>query len=339
MTDISASNLPQTRNFARYAFLSVLFLCTIGTTLTFPLIGEAITSAEYQQHAIILLLGWFSTAHVGTTIFYYVDRDFLPHVMERKTRYIYAPLLVIAGSVAAWGMTRDTPVFWIFWQVYHGWLLWHFMRQNIGVSALVAQATKAERIDSRDRLAITLVGVGAIIAATRFGPTGTFSWALTQHAFQVGLIIYLAGLGLGLFQIAKRVLERQNYVASAFILASLLFFLPTFIFDRYFPAIMSYAIAHALQYWLLMSLLAVGSGRMSGWFRSIGAFVFMFSVIYLFIYLSRQGDMWGTWAAWVAGIGIGITIAHFVIDADAWRLRESFQRNFVMARIGRYLKS
>lgn len=337
MSEVTISARPA-EGLTRVLFLSALFICTIGTVVVFPLLGDRLTSAEYQQNSLILLLGWFSTAHVGVTAFYYADRDFIPHILSRKTRYIYAPALVVAASITAWGLTMNTPYFWVFWQVYHAWLLWHFMRQNIGVSALAAQATKAGRLVDRDRLAITLVGVGAMLAAMRFGPSG-HPLPLT-FLFNLGLAVYLCGLGLGLYRLARRIRSGENeMVAAAFIMASLIFFAPTFLADSYFPAVMAYAIAHALQYWILMSLLAIGSGRISGWARSAGSFIVMVSVMYLFIHLSRQGEMWGTWAAWVAGIGIGITIAHFVIDADSWRMREAFQRNYVMARLGRFIKA
>lgn len=117
----------------------------------------------------------------------------------------------------------------------------------------------------------------------------------------------------------------------------MLFFSPTFFFNQYLIAVMSRAIAHALQYWFLISKVAIGSGRTSGHVRSVGSLIGLTVGIWLVIYASRQLELWPGFAGWLAGLGISITIVHFVIDADAWRLREKFQRNFVMSRLGPFM--
>lgn len=59
--------------------------------------------------------------------------------------------------------------------------------------------------------------------------------------------------------------------------------------------------------------------------------------VWFLIYFSRHQNVWPEYVGWFAGVGIGITIAHFVIDADAWRLREKFQRNYIMARLAPFM--
>src|SRR5690606_10957684 len=149
--------------------------------------------------------------------------------------------------------------------------------QNVGVTALAAQASQSSRLERADRLAITLVGIGGIVAAARFGPVGPF--AQKTLLFNLGLAIYLAGFGLGLFHAAKFILcRRRDCITAAVILASVLFFAPTFFCSSYFTALVGYATAHALQYWLLMTLVAVGVGQKYVVARSVMSLLVMVGV-------------------------------------------------------------
>lgn len=340
MSEISSVSLPRLSHNRRYYFIATLFVLTIGTTIIYPAFESYVTHGRVNQHAPFVVLDWLSTAHVATTAFFYADRDFIPHIAARRGRYIYTPLIVLTLSVLIWGLAYDTPALWYPWQFYHAWLLWHYMRQNIGISALIAQASAEPRLTDLKRKAISLACVGAILGAAHFGPQSPLSELQTEIVSKIGLVIYLGAFMAGLYALWKRVTTAAGkYVTPLFLLAVLLFFGPTFFFEKYYSAIMGNAIAHALQYWFLMSLMAVGSGRTSGYIRSIGSFVFLAVGVWLVIHATRQPEMWGALAGWVAGLGTGITISHFVIDADAWRLREKFQREYVMSRLLPFMKS
>ncbi|MEQ1673325.1 MAG: hypothetical protein ABL893_20965, partial [Hyphomicrobium sp.] len=224
MSDVITTNVPQTES-RRAFFLVTLFVLTIATTITYPLFGEYMSVSASYSNVIFLILGWFSTAHVATTAFFYADRDFLPHALSRPFRYIYAPLLVIGICIVVWGLTYKSASFWYPWQVYHSWLLWHYMRQNIGVSALAAQASLESRITDLERRAITASSIGAIFGAAHFGPAGPLSDQQEQIITMIGAIIYAASLLTMAYAIWKRVLSTPGqYITPVFLIAVMAFF-------------------------------------------------------------------------------------------------------------------
>jgi hypothetical protein len=336
MTDVAA--IAVGADHRKVLFLTTLFLLTIGTTALYPMFASYVAAPESRNAFIFVALGWLSTAHVATTAFFYADRDFIPHARSRPVRYIWAPLGVFAACVVAWGLTYKTASHWYPWQVYHGWLLWHYMRQNIGVASLAAQASSEGRITDLERKAITASSIGGILGAAHFGPAGPLNAHQEAILSTLGFTIYLGSLAVAGLCIWLRFSENPKAcVTPLFLGAIMLFFAPTFFFNNYLIAVMSYAIAHALQYWFLISLVAVGSGRVSGYVRSIGSLTGFTAGIWFIIYLSRQPDLWPGLVGWAGGIGIGITVAHFVIDADAWRLREKFQRTYIMSRLAPFM--
>lgn len=333
MADFSIVGTPQVAT-RRSLFLIALLALTAATTVLYPLFGTYIASSEGRSNFIFISLGWLSTAHVATTAFFYADREFLPHALSRPIRYIYAPAAAIVACVAAWGLTYKTINFWYPWQIYHAWLLWHYMRQNIGVASLSAQTSSETRLSDLERRAIAATSIGAILGASRFGPDGPLSEAWEGVLTNLGCAIYIGSLLALSYSIYLRRREDSNaYVVPSFLFVIALFFAPTFLYSDYISAVMGYAVAHALQYWFLISLIAIGSGRKAGYLRSAGSLLGLTVSVWFIIYLSRQPELWDGFVGWAAGLGFGITIAHFVVDADAWRLREKFQRNYVMSRL------
>ena len=109
---------------------------------------------------------------------------------------------------------------------------------------------------------------------------------------------------------------------------------------------MSHAIAHGCQYFAFMGVLSFNLGMTDGR-RGVSA-----SMVALAAVLLSLGVV-GYWGAdlkgieWIgsnpvpvtlidflAGIGLGTTLAHFVIDAGAWRLSQPSARNYMTRRFG-----
>ncbi len=332
MADIGAAQDAYTGH-RKLLFLSALLLLTTATVVIYPLLGNYLLTKDARSSFIFLALGWLSTAHVATTAFFYADKEFLPHAASRPIRYIYAPIGVVVASIVVWGLTHESVGRWYAWQLYHGWLLWHYMRQNIGVTALAAQSVSENRLTSLERAAITATSIAGILGAMKFAPQSPLSDAHELLLVQVGLAIYVGAALTTAYCIWQRLATSSGWVTPVFLVAVTAFFAPTFFSDKYILAVTGYAVAHALQYWFLMSLVAIGSGRTSGYVRSILSFIGLTVAIWGLIYMSRQQDIWASYAGWAAGFGIGVTIAHFIVDADAWRLREKFQRGYVMSRL------
>jgi hypothetical protein len=92
-------------------------------------------------------------------------------------------------------------------------------------------------------------------------------------------------------------------------------------------------IAHGLQYLLLTGLVAAGRRPTAGRAAALAAFGNI--ALAGGAVLSAASHLHG--AAWagrlVFGAYLGAVMAHFVIDASLWRLRDPFPRAFLAARV------
>jgi len=117
-------------------------------------------------------------------------------------------------------------------------------------------------------------------------------------------------------------------------LISLGFFLPVFAFRSPYAAVGGMTIAHGLQYLLLLGLVAAGRRRAAG--RALRLAVLANIALAGGAVLSAASHLHGAAAAagrLAFGAYLGAVMAHFVIDASLWRLRDPFPRAFLAARV------
>lgn len=67
-------------NLTKLAFIYGLLLLTLSTVILYPLFPNFFRPTAENAHVSYLILGWFSTAHVATSGFFYVDKQFIPHI-------------------------------------------------------------------------------------------------------------------------------------------------------------------------------------------------------------------------------------------------------------------
>jgi hypothetical protein len=125
---------------------------------------------------------------------------------------------------------------------------------------------------------------------------------------------------------------------------ALLFFLPVFVFTSPYAAVGGLTIAHGAQYLLLMSHLAWAGGNVEG--STVGGSSAGISRALRIAVLVNIVLIGGT-ALEVAshvdasagvvrsfyGAYLGVVMAHFVVDAGLWRLRDAFPRRFLAGRV------
>jgi len=117
-------------------------------------------------------------------------------------------------------------------------------------------------------------------------------------------------------------------------LISLGFFLPVFVFPSPYAAVGGMTVAHGLQYLLLLGLVAAGRRQAAG--RATRLAVLANIALVGGAVLSAASHLHGAaaTAGRVAfGAYLGAVMAHFVIDATLWRLRDPFPRAFLAARV------
>ncbi len=267
--------------------------------------------------------------HVALTLYFYLDKEYQGYIKEHPAFYIYLPVAVILACglfTLAFGKT-GVVYLTIF---YHAWLLFHYGRQNFGLMAFVCLSQGASPLGKVEKWAFQLAPIGAILGAHAVLPE--FKGALGSYAllsWKTGIVIYGSALALLAYaSIVSR--NRDGWLPRVFFLVLALFWLPTFLFDSYQKAIMGYAVAHALQYFIFMyfsaagnrdgarrGLLLLGMGAVVGW---------------IILWLSREKELWGPLLYFMLGAEFGLVMWHFIVDAGLWKLRQKWQRERVRER-------
>jgi hypothetical protein len=116
-------------------------------------------------------------------------------------------------------------------------------------------------------------------------------------------------------------------------LASLGFFAPVFAFGSPYAAVGGMTIAHGLQYLLLVGLVAAGHSRSAGRTIRLAALGNIALAGGLALSAASHQHGAGTAGRLVFGAYQGAVMAHFVIDAGLWRLRDPFPRAFLASRV------
>jgi hypothetical protein len=318
----------------KYFFIFSLLGLTLSALISIAIFPSFFRPSVSNPHISWLVLGWLSTAHVATSGFFYIDKDFSSLIKSKPNRYVLFPILTISICMLLWGITPKVYHSYL-WVIFTGWLFWHYQKQNYGLTALISKITNSDRLTSNEYNAIMALSIGSAIAIARF-KAGELDLAFLSkgNLYNLGLYIYLSALIYCCYCIYVRLRNnlKRNMYSSMFIFMSIIFFAPAFLLDSFFPAIMSYAVAHALQYWFMMTILVMNSKKENGALRSILGFIMVVILIYGAIWIGRNPNFSPTIVNYIFGMQMGITAAHFIIDADAWKLSENKQRNYILKR-------
>jgi hypothetical protein len=159
-------------------------------------------------------------------------------------------------------------------------------------------------------------------------------------------VIFLVVL-LASIVVYVRNLKRTTPLLTIFYFTLVCFFLPVFISTDMNIAFYSYAIAHGVQYILFMTVVSLNfePTESEKRFKIANAVkLFLVTVLVGFLFY-RAIDLKGFeyFAAnanllrivdFLLGAILGATMAHFVIDAGAWRLSQTLQRTYIGKRFG-----
>jgi hypothetical protein len=147
------------------------------------------------------------------------------------------------------------------------------------------------------------------------------------------MAVYAVALVLGAAALVRNIAIRANFRRFATLIVLALFFAPTFLYEERISAFSTFALAHALQYFMFMYYVGAHRANGDGHGRFIKLLVTFFVATGFFMLL-KDGAIWGR-ASWpLLGIFWGIVLSHFVVDADVWRLSQPFQRNYIRSAFG-----
>jgi hypothetical protein len=286
------------------------------------------SAAPGRGLAWVLFAG--SSAHVASTGWLYTLGDVRAYAASRPLRLRWVPAALLPSGALAAALLPPASFAWLLLPFF-GWQFFHFAKQNLGMAALAALSAgvvpprPAER---RALLAAGVAGIGGLIARP----------ALLQlrvdprlgALFPVAALGFAAAVTAGLALLVRRPAEQRPTGYSVMYLMALLFSLPVFVFASPYAAVGGMTAAHGMQYLLLVGLVAAGSGG------RLARLAVLCNVALLGgAALERASHLHSGAPAerLLFGAYLGAVMAHFVIDAGLWRLRDPFPRAFLARHV------
>ena len=313
-------------------FFTLLLIATLFPILFVPF-ATPFRAKATSIDGVFDLLFLLSTMHVGLSAFFYSDKMYRSVTVEKWGYYIAFPLIVIVllGGIAMTFPTSGIIYIVIF---YHAWLLFHYGRQNYGILAFVAAATQTGRPLAFEKIALHLAPIGGILASYSVLAQAKDSVLSGQLnlLFNLGAILTFIAIVCAVIGAGMALRSHGNLRRPLTLLIMSCFFVPTFFFSNFTQAIMGYAIAHAVQYFVFMTFLAAGTKNRP---PIMSLFVLLFSMlaVWIIILITREKSIFGEYQNFVAGAAIGLVIWHFIMDAGFWKLSVPWQREQVRQRL------
>jgi hypothetical protein len=291
-------------------------------------IAMAPTASAPPVTALAWLLFIGSSVHVASTGWLLTLPEVRAHAVQRPLRYRWAPIgLVLAGAATAAVLSPSTLTWFLL--PYFAWQFFHFQKQNLGVAALAASSQHVAPLRRTERRALVLAG-GAGIAGLMAHPA-----LLQLHidprigvVFDIAFVVFAVAVATGLTALWRRPARDRPPGFSIVYTLSLLFSLPIFVFGSPYAAVGGMTVAHGLQYLFLVGLIA---GTRRGASRRLRGVVVANVALLGGALLSAASHLHSSTPAarLVFGAYLGAVMAHFVIDAGLWRLRDPFPKMFV----------
>jgi hypothetical protein len=311
-----------------------------AATLAGLVTGVVLGSAEPRSSAVVSFngadgLGWLmfvgSSVHVAFTACLFGLPGVRSVARRHRWRCSWAPVGLIAVAAVISLLISPPMLAWGLLAVF-SWQFWHYQKQNLGIVALAAASHLAPRLKRGERRAMKsagAAGVGGLLAHP--GLLGLQLRLPVAGLWTAALALFVISSGWGLLLLARRPRPDRPANFSALYVASLLFWAPMFSFRSPYAAVGGMTIAHGLQYLLLGGLVMAGAEPGRGVRTGLA------------LNAALVGGALLSWASHLHGSPIplrvlfgayvGVLMAHFVVDAGLWRLRDPAARTFLGARV------
>ena len=305
------------------------------------------------SRALSWLLFTASSAHVASTGWLFTVPAVRTYARAHRVRCLWLPAGLVAAAATTAAAISPAAFGWLLLP-YFGWQLHHFSKQNVGMASLAAAAGRAGALQRGELWPLLLTGwSGAAALLSRpgllglrlEGPAGRglaahSALACAGHAvFLAAAAMFAVSAAAGVIALARRPAFRRSREFCLAYLACLLFFVPAFMFGSPYAAAGGLTIAHGLQYLLLVGIIAggaaPGTGPPAGFSRVIRlaalanvAFIGG-AVLSVASHLHDAGPAGGL----AFGAYLGVVMAHFVLDAGLWRMRDPLARAFMVTSV------
>ena len=326
-------------------FLVSLLLCT-WLPMAFFLLSSRLEGAMFGYAGTRTVLLFLGTAHVPATLFFYVDKEFSEIIRRHKARYIYFPILltIATGFLFAFASTLVQAYILL---MYWSWQAFHYGRQNLGIYSFVSIAQRGAAPSKYEKLVIDLGTWCGIVGTFKILGSGVapgYLHGLFDTLYRAGTVAFVLVIIASVIVYAQNV-KRTTPLLTIYYFTLVCFFLPVFLSTNINVAFFSYAIAHGVQYILFMSVVSLNLDPYTAARRMhIGNAVklLVLTLIVGFVFF-RAGDLKAVELItahatlmrvvdFIIGAVLGATMAHFVVDAGAWRLSQTLQRVYISKR-------
>jgi hypothetical protein len=281
--------------------------------------------------AWLLFLG--SSVHIAATAWLYTLPEVRAYASKRPLRYAWIPLgLILAGGAMA-ALLSPAVMAWLL-LAYFAWQFFHFQKQNLGMAALAASSHRVAPLRPAERRA--LLGAGGCGIIGLIAHPGLLQLGVHPGAgalFVVAVPLFAGSVGFGLVALFRRPAADRPPGFCAMYLMALLFSLPVFVFRSPYAAVGGMTIAHGFQYLLLVALVAAGNRRGTSRFLSVAVFCNIALVGGALLGGASHLHAFPPLLRLVFGAYLGVVMAHFVIDAGFWRMRDPFPRMFMASHV------
>ena len=305
---------------------------TLAPAATGPAATGPAGATPGRALAWVLFAG--SSVHVASTGWLYTVRDVRSYAAARPVRYLWLPVALIAAGVVLAAALPAAVVSWLLLPFF-AWQFFHFAKQNLGMAALAASSSRVPSLNRTERrviIAAALAGIGGLLTHPSLlqlpvNPRLGTLFPVCAAAFGVTVI---AGLTL----LLRRSAQNRPAGFTVMYLIALLFFLPIFVFSEPYAAVSGLTIAHGMQYLLLMGLVAAGGQNTPAGRVTATALLCNIALLGGVVLAKASHLHSGALGGRVLfGAYLGVVMAHFVIDAGVWRLRDPFPRAFLGHRV------
>jgi hypothetical protein len=324
----------ETGSVRRRAWLLGTVLVTAGAFVVTIALAPRADAPPARALEWLLFVG--SSVHVAATGWFYAVPEVRAHMRSHRRRYGIVPLALIAGCAATALLIPPHLFTWLLFGFF-GWQFFHFQKQNLGMAALAGIAHGAGSLRPVERRALVLTGLagtaGLLVHPELLQIGGD---AHLRFLFPVAATVFGVTVLSGLIPLARRTPATRPAAFVAVYVLSLLFFLPVFVFRSPYAAVAGLTVAHGFQYLLIVGLVAdarsvtkvavPAPGR-----RAISLLVLLNLALIGGLALNAASHLHGgnALARILYGGYLGAVMAHFVIDAGLWRLRDEFPRAFL----------
>jgi hypothetical protein len=315
-----------------YATVLMTVVALVSAIVLAPPAGAAPT------RALSWLLFTGSSVHVASTAWLFTVPAVRGYAALHPVRCLLVPIGLVVGAGAAAAAISPVRFQWLLLP-YFGWQFHHYQKQNIGIASLATSAQRVGPLVPAERWPLRLAGwagIAALLArpgllGLRVQPLGHSP--LVHGVFLISAATYVIAVAAGVAAIARRPRALLPAGFCAIYLTCLLFCLPAFAFGSPYAAVGGMTIAHGAQYLLLVTLIA-GAG--AGWAPSRLSRPISLALLANISFiggaaLSASSHLHNASQLGRSAFGayLGVVMAHFVIDAGLWRMRDPLARRFL----------